>query len=55
MTELISSVSTVFTQCLAWLGELMTTITSTPILFIIVVAIPVISFTVGFARRLLGF
>lgn len=55
MTEMLSSVGNVFTQCLAWLGDLMTTITATPILFIIVVAIPVISFTVGFARRLLGF
>lgn len=55
MTEMLASVGNVFTQCIAWLGELMAAITATPVLFIIVVAIPVISFTVGFARRLLGF
>lgn len=55
MTEMLTSVGNVFSQCLSWLGDLMTTITATPILFTIVVAIPVISFTVGFARRLLGF
>lgn len=55
MTEMLASVGAVLTQCLSWLGSLMTTITATPILFVIVVAIPVISFTVGFARRLLGF
>lgn len=54
MTDLLSSVGNVFTQCLTWLGELMTTITATPILFVLVIAIPVISFVIGFTRRLLG-
>lgn len=55
MADLLTSVGSVFTQCIGWLGELMTAITATPVLFFIVVAIPVISFTVSFARRLLGF
>ena len=52
MTEILTSIGAVFTQAVDWMGELVTVITSNPVLIILCVAMPVIGFAVGLLKRL---
>ena len=54
MTEILSSVSEVMQTVMAVFGEIATAITSTPLLLLFAVAIPVISFGVGLLVRVLN-
>ena len=54
MTELLTSVGEVFTQAIGWVGDVGTTITSTPVLLMFCVAVPLCGLGVGMFKRLLS-
>ena len=54
MTELLTSVGSVFTQAIGWTGEVATTITGTPVLLLFCVAVPLCGLGVGMFKRLLS-
>lgn len=54
MTELLTSVGTVFTQAIGWTAEVGTTITGTPVLLLFCVAVPLCGLGVGMFKRLLS-
>lgn len=53
MTELITSVSTVVTAAVGWVGDWVTEITATPLLVLFVVAVPLVGLGIGALNRLI--
>lgn len=53
MEAILTSVTTIFTSAIGWVGTVATTITSTPLLLIFCV-IPLVGLGVGLFRRLLN-
>lgn len=53
METLLGDIGTFFTQSVAWMGDVLTEVTSTPALLILVIAMPVIGFAVGLLSRLI--
>lgn len=53
MTELLSSVGTVFTQVISWVGDVSTAITGNSVLLLFCVAVPLCGLGVGMFSRLL--
>lgn len=53
MADLLTSVGTVFTSVIGWAGTVGTTITSTPVLLLYCVAVPLCGIGVGMFSRLL--
>lgn len=53
MADLLTSIGTVFTQVISWAGTVGTTITSTPVLLLYCVAVPLCGIGVGMFARLL--
>lgn len=53
MAALLSDIGTFFTQAISWLSTVLSTITSSPALLILVIAMPVIGFAVGLLNRLI--
>ena len=53
MTTLLTGIGSFFTQSITWLGTVLTTITGNPALLILVIAMPVIGFSVGLLNRLI--
>lgn len=54
MQALLTDIGSFFTQSIDWLGEVLTTITGNPALLILVIAMPVIGFSVGLLKRLIS-
>lgn len=54
MTDLLSNIGTYFTQSVTWLGDILDVITQSPALLILCVSMPVIGFSVGLLKRLMG-
>lgn len=54
MADLISSISTVFTAAIGWVGTVASTIAGEPILLLSCVAIPLCGLGVGMFKRLLS-
>ena len=54
MTELLTSVGSVFTQAIGWTGDVASTITGTPVLLLFCVAVPLCGLGVGMFKRLLS-
>ena len=52
MAALLTDLGLFFTQCLTWVGSLLTVVTSTPALLIMCIAMPVVGFGVGLLCRL---
>lgn len=52
MTQMLTDIGSFFTQSIEWLGEILTTITGSPALLIMCIAMPVIGFSVGLLGRL---
>ena len=52
MDTLLSQIGTFFTQAIAWLGQVLTTVTGSPALLIMVLAMPICGFAVGLLGRL---
>lgn len=53
MTTFLTDIGTFFTQAIAWLGSVLSTVVSTPALLVLVIAMPVIGFAVGLLSRLI--
>lgn len=53
MTTLLGGIGSFFTQSVEWLGDVLTVITGNPALLILVIAMPVIGFSVGLLNRLI--
>lgn len=53
MTTLLTGIGSFFTQAFEWLGDVLTVITGNPALLILVIAMPVIGFSVGLLNRLI--
>mgnify|MGYP004520021909 CR=1 FL=1 len=53
MDAILTSVTTIFTSAIGWVGTVATTITSTPLLLVFCV-IPLVGLGVGLFRRLLN-
>lgn len=54
MAELLTSVGTVFTQAISWVGTVATTITGNEVLTLFCVAVPLCGLGVGMFKRLLS-
>lgn len=54
MDALITSVGTVFTAAIGWVGTVASTIADTPILLLSCVGIPLCGLGIGMFKRLLG-
>lgn len=52
MTTFLASIGEVFTQAVIWVGDILTLITTEPALLVMVIAMPVIGFSVGLLGRL---
>lgn len=53
MTAFLTDVGTFFTQAVGWMGDVLTEVTSNPVLLVMVVAMPVVGFAVGLLGRLI--
>lgn len=53
MTEVLTNIGTFFTQAIEWLGTVLDTVVSNPVLLIMVVAMPIVGFAVGLLSRLI--
>lgn len=53
MTTLLTGIGSFFTQSVEWLGDVLTVITGNPALLILVIAMPVVGFSVGLLNRLI--
>lgn len=53
MTTLLTGIGSFFTQAVEWLGDVLTVIIGNPALLILVIAMPVIGFSVGLLNRLI--
>lgn len=53
MTTLLTGIGSFFTKSFEWLGDVLTVITGNPALLILVIAMPVIGFSVGLLNRLI--
>lgn len=53
MTELLASVTSVFTAAVGWVATVASTITSTPVLLLFCVGVPLCGLGVGMFSRLL--
>lgn len=54
MTELIASISSVFTAAIGWVGTTASTIAAQPILLLACVGVPLCGLGVGLFKRLLS-
>lgn len=52
MTTFLTEIGTFFAKSIAWLGEALSTIVSSPALLVLVVAMPICGFAVGLLHRL---
>lgn len=53
MTTFLTDIGTFFTQAISWLSSVLSTVVSTPALLVLVIAMPVIGFSVALLRRLI--
>lgn len=53
MADFLSGVGTFFTTSIEWLGTVLNTVVSNPPLLILVLAMPIIGFSVGLLKRLI--
>jgi hypothetical protein len=54
MTEIIASITSVFTAAIGWVGTVASTIASQPILLLACVGVPLCGLGVGLFKRLLS-
>ena len=54
VSSLISSVGTVFTAAIGWVGSVAATIAAQPILLLAVVGVPLVGLGVGMFKRLIA-
>lgn len=52
MSAFLNNIGTFFTQSIDWMGEVLTTVSNSPELTVLVLAMPIIGFAVGLLGRL---
>lgn len=52
MAEFLGNIGTFFTQSLTWMGDVLDAVIANPALTILVLAMPIIGFSIGILRRL---
>lgn len=52
MAQLLENIGSFFTQSIDWLGDVLETVASNPVLLVMVIAMPCIGFSVGLLKRL---
>lgn len=53
MEAFLSSLTTFFSQALNWMGDVLDVVVQSPVLLVVVIAMPVTGFAVGLLRRLI--
>lgn len=53
MDSFLTEIGTFFTQAISWLGNVLNTVTSSPALLVMVLAMPICGFAVGLLSRLI--
>lgn len=53
MTAFLTSIGEFFTQSITWLGNVLDVVTENPALLVMVIAMPVVGFSVGLLSRLI--
>lgn len=53
MSGFLDSIQTFLTEALSWLSEVLGTITGSPVLTVLCLAMPLVGFAVGLLRRLI--
>lgn len=53
MSTFLGNVGTFFTQSIDWLGEVLSTVSASPELTVLVLAMPIVGFAVGLLGRLI--
>lgn len=53
MSAFLTTIGEFFTQAIAWLGDVLETITTNPALTVMVLAMPIVGFAVGLLGRLI--
>lgn len=53
MTAFLTSIGEFFTQSITWLGNVLEVVTENPALLVMVIAMPVVGFSVGLLSRLI--
>lgn len=53
MSAFLTEIGTFFTQSISWLSTVLDTITESPALLVLVIAMPVVGFAVGLLSRLI--
>lgn len=53
MTAILSEIGSFFTQSVTWMGDILNTVTESPALLILVIAMPVVGFSFGLLGRLI--
>lgn len=53
MANILTEVGTFLTQAIAWMGDVLDTIVTSPALLLMVIAMPVAGFAVGLLNRLI--
>lgn len=54
MSEILTNVTTFFTQVVGWVGDLIDMIVANPVLLIFVVCLPIAGYAIGYLKRLLN-
>lgn len=53
MATFLGNIGTFFTQAIDWLGEVLSTVSGSPELTVLVLAMPIVGFAVGLLGRLI--
>lgn len=53
MASFLTDIGTFFTQSISWLGTVLDTVTGSPALTVMVLAMPIVGFAVGLLSRLI--
>lgn len=53
MSEFLTTVGTFFTQSVSWMGDVLDEVTGSPALTVMVLAMPIVGFSVGLLGRLI--
>lgn len=53
MSAFLTEIGTFFTQCMTWLGDVLDIVVANPALLVLVIAMPVVGFSVGLLSRLI--
>lgn len=53
MQAFLTEIGTFFTQAVSWLGDVLDVITGSPVLTVMVIAMPIVGFAVGLLGRLI--